>query len=50
MKIIALSVAGPTPDPTKMSAVTSPIDREPEILGQTVVVIGGSVGAGARPG
>jgi hypothetical protein len=31
-----------------MSAVTipSPIHREPELLGQTVVVIGGSAGIG----
>ena len=29
-----------------MSTVTSPIHREPELLGQTVVVIGGSAGIG----
>lgn len=29
-----------------MSSVTSPIHREPELLGQTVVVIGGSAGIG----
>jgi NAD(P)-dependent dehydrogenase (short-subunit alcohol dehydrogenase family) len=29
-----------------MSTATSPIHREPELLGQTVVVIGGSVGIG----
>ena len=29
-----------------MSTVTSSIHREPELLGQTVVVIGGSAGIG----
>ena len=29
-----------------MSTVTSPIHHEPELLGQTVVVIGGSAGIG----
>ena len=29
-----------------MGTVTSPIHREPELLGQTVVVIGGSAGIG----
>ena len=29
-----------------MSTATSPIHREPELLGQTVVVIGGSAGIG----
>src|SRR5271155_5069136 len=32
-----------------MSAVASPIHREPELLGQTVVVIGGSAGIGFEP-
>ena len=29
-----------------MSIIPSPIHREPELLGQTVVVIGGSAGIG----
>jgi len=30
--------------------IPSPIHREPELLGQTVVVIGGSAGIGIRNG